>query len=163
MRLPATCLLLMFSLLMSKGLIAATLIHNVNGYTMENGARSQYVALEYDKGVVTHVYASMDEAALSVAETKIDGAGATLLPGLIDAHGHVSSYGSALANVDLNGAATEAEATQRVAEFIAQADMDSSSWVKGRGWNQVLWPEKTFPTRETLDAVAPIGRSYSAA
>jgi hypothetical protein len=122
---------------------------------MESGVRSQFVALEYNNGVVTQVYASVDEAAFSVAETKIDGGGATLLPGLIDAHGHVSSHGAALANVDLNGAATEAEATQRVADFIAKADMDSGSWVRGRGWNQVLWPNKRFPTRATLDAVAP--------
>lgn len=134
---------------------STTLIHNVSGYTMENGERTEFVALEYDNGVITAVYTSADQVALSVAETKVDGNGATLLPGLIDAHGHVSSHGAALANVDLNGATTEAEATDRVADFIAKADMDSGSWVKGRGWNQVLWPNKVFPTRQTLDAVAP--------
>lgn len=136
-------------------ILAATLIYNINGYTMEDGRRTEFTAIEYHEGIVTATYRSAEAASQSTAERKIDGGGATLLPGLIDAHGHVSSFGAALANVDLNGAVTEAEATGRVADFIAKADVDSSSWVRGRGWNQVLWPGKAFPTRATLDAVAP--------
>jgi predicted amidohydrolase YtcJ len=29
------------------------------------------------------------------------------------------------------------------------------SWIVGRGWNQELWPVKTFPTAADLDAVVP--------
>jgi len=155
MRLASVMGFALGTLLCAPSILAATLIYNINGYTMEGGQRIEFAAIEYHQGIVTATYQSAEAASQSTAELKIDAGGATLLPGLIDAHGHVSSYGAALANVDLNGATTEGEATQRVADFIAKADMDSSSWVKGRGWNQVLWPGKAFPTRATLDAVAP--------
>lgn len=130
---------------------AATLVHNVSGYTMIDGRRVAFAALEYDKGVVTAVYASEDAARDSSADERIDGKGATLLPGLIDAHGHVESYGASLASVNLTGSASEAEAVQRVAARVASAD--DEGWLLGRGWNQVLWPGKAFPGRQGLDAV----------
>ena len=131
---------------------ASTLVFNVQGYTMNDGVRLAFIALEYDQGKVTHLHTDADSVANSHAKTRIDGKGATLLPGLIDAHGHITSHGQSLSAVDLVGSPSEADATARVAAFIeTHAD---NEWITGRGWNQVLWPIKEFPGRASLDAIS---------
>jgi predicted amidohydrolase YtcJ len=131
---------------------ASTLVFNVQGYTMNDGQRLEFIALEYDQGKVTHLHADANSVANSHAKERIDGKGATLLPGLIDAHGHITSHGRALSAVDLVGSPSEADANARVAAFIeTHAD---NEWITGRGWNQVLWPVKEFPSRSSLDAVS---------
>ena len=130
---------------------AATLGHNVHGYTMDGDTVREFVAMEFDDGKVTALYESEEASEVSTAETSIDVEGATLLPGLIDANGHVSSLGRALASVNLVGATSEAEAVERVVAF-AKANPDAP-WIVGRGWNQVLWEGKQFPARQSLDAV----------
>ena len=86
---------------------AATLVHNINGYTMDGGELVRFAALEFDDGKVTRLYASAGEATGSSASERIDGNGATLLPGLIDAHGHVGIYGELLGGIHLAGVASE--------------------------------------------------------
>ncbi|MFK8043720.1 amidohydrolase [Congregibacter sp.] len=132
-------------------LSAATLIHNVQGYTMRDGERVAFAAIEYDEGVVTATYHDEAAASKSDAETRIDGHGLTLLPGLIDAHGHIAGLGSALASVDLTGSESEAEAAARVATAVTDGVADH--WIFGAGWNQVLWSSGEFPSKASLDAV----------
>jgi predicted amidohydrolase YtcJ len=131
--------------------LAATLVYNLQGYTMLDGARVAFSALEYENGLVTAIYDDAEAAQSSTAETRINANGASLLPGLIDAHGHVSAYGAALARVDLTGSRSEEGSVERVAAFLA--DDAATGWIRGRGWNQVLWPGKQFPGRASLDAV----------
>ncbi len=140
------------ALLLPLTAFASTLVHNVTGYTMDKGKVVRFAALEFDAGRVTRLYDSEQAAAASRADQRIDGAGATLLPGLIDAHGHISRHGRALNAVDLVGVSSEAAAAQAVADFI-QAH-PGAAYIYGRGWNQVLWPGKAFPDRDSLDAVS---------
>jgi len=132
-----------------------TLIYNVNGHTMAAGARVDFIAIEYSNGLIERLYTDEQSVQGSLAEHRIDGKGSTLLPGLIDAHGHISSLGASLRSVDLTGAASETEAAQRVQQFSGDDPAADQSWIQGRGWNQVLWPERQFPDRRSLDAVAP--------
>jgi len=131
---------------------AATLVYNVQGYTMDHGKRVSFVALEYDGERVTQLYKNAGESAGSTAELKVDGHGATLLPGLIDAHGHLSNLGIALSAGDLVGSGSEAEAVQRTRDFMQK--FPAEKWIVGRGWNQVVWPGQQFPNRKSLDAIA---------
>ncbi len=145
---PLTALLIA---LFSGQLAAATLVYNVKGYTMDDGKRVTFQGLEFADGKVTALHGDAASIAASKAETRIDGEGATLLPGLIDAHAHVTSYGRALSAVDLVGSTSEADSAARVEAFIKA---NSGEWIRGRGWNQVLWPGKQFPDRKSLDAVS---------
>jgi len=131
---------------------ATTLVHNIQGYTMNQGERIDFVGLEYDAGKITRLHHTTESLAASQADERIDGEGATLLPGLIDAHGHISSHGRSLSAVNLVGSPSEADSTARVAAFIA--NNPQREWILGRGWNQVLWPVKEFPARESLDAIS---------
>ena len=131
---------------------AATLVYNVNGYTMDHGERVGFSAMEYDAGKVTHLYTNGEDIGASKALERIDGKGATLLPGLIDAHGHIPDLGVMLSVVNLVGSESEAAAVQRTRDFLLKTPNDK--WIYGRGWNQVLWPVKEFPGRQSLDAVS---------
>ena len=147
-----------FAALLAAGLVAgsataATLVHNVSGYTMDGPEVVTFSALEFDDGKVTRLYSRESDARQSTATERIDGKGVTLLPGLIDAHGHITRHGRALASVDLVNVGSETAAVQRVADFLSAEPADGP-WLWGRGWNQVLWPGKQFPTRQSLDDIS---------
>lgn len=82
----------------------------------------------------------------------VDVGEATVVPGLIDAHGHVASLGFEQMQARLAGASSLGEALQRLEDFAAG---QPEGWVLGRGWDQNLWPGQEFPTAADLDALFP--------
>jgi hypothetical protein len=90
-------------------------------------------------GVGTH------ERALPTPE-RVDLRGRCVVPGLADSHVHFPSWSLARRDVRLEGAASVAEALERVRAHAA-----AGTWVRGRGWRDAAWPEP--PTRQALDAV----------
>src|SRR6058998_536805 len=84
---------------------------------------------------------------------RIDLRGAMVVPGLIDAHGHVRSLGEELANLDLHGVAS----VEEVARMVRERDkaLPEGAWITGHGWDQNLWPGKAFPDHRPLTAAAP--------
>ena len=84
---------------------------------------------------------------------RIDLDGGLVVPGLIDAHGHISSLGRRLENIDLRGVDSVDEVARRVA--ARAAELPAGAWVAGGGWDQNLWPGKTFPDHRPLTRVAP--------
>jgi predicted amidohydrolase YtcJ len=89
----------------------------------------------------------------------LDLAGATLTPGLTDAHVHLTEWAFARREVDLSTAASpEAAARSVVAHahashpYAAAAGSAAAAWLRGRGWNAHLWQGR-HPDRHVLDAV----------
>ncbi|MGH9459072.1 MAG: amidohydrolase, partial [Thermoanaerobaculia bacterium] len=80
----------------------------------------------------------------------VDATGATVLPGLVDAHAHIAGLGAALDTVDLVGTRSYDEVIERIARAAAEAP--PGEWILGRGWDQNDWPVKEFPTAAALDA-----------
>jgi hypothetical protein len=78
---------------------------------------------------------------------------AVVMPGLIDAHGHLMNLGFALLRADLVGATSKAEVIERLQAYAATLPADA--WIIGRGWDQNDWPGKEFPTAADLDAAFP--------
>ncbi len=77
----------------------------------------------------------------------------SVIPGLIDAHGHLGNLGEVLRTLDLAGTTSPAEIVARVKAVAAERP--DGAWIVGRGWDQNDWSEKTFPLHEILDAAAP--------
>tara|TARA_R110001592_G_scaffold28381_7_gene104300 strand:+ start:5472 stop:7118 length:1647 start_codon:yes stop_codon:yes gene_type:complete len=126
-----------------------TLLKNINGYTLNAaGQLIQFSAIQFTQDKVDKLFSS-DDALPKKGIQIIDGQGKTLLPGLIDAHGHVLSYGLSLMQVNLNGTLSEQVAVQRAIDFYQ--DNKESQWLLGRGWNQVLWESKQYPQAVSLD------------
>jgi predicted amidohydrolase YtcJ len=86
------------------GHAAVSLVDHVNGYTLDGAGKLQrFEALLIEDGKVLAVGSSRELAARSADAAVIDGRGRTLLPGLIDAHGHVMNLGSNILQADLVG------------------------------------------------------------
>jgi predicted amidohydrolase YtcJ len=79
--------------------------------------------------------------------------GRTVLPGFIDAHTHLAYYAEARLNVDLRHIPSEDAAVERVRERAAK--LPAGTWIYGQSWDMNEWPSQRFPTRASLDAVAP--------
>ncbi|MBO1254527.1 amidohydrolase [Alteromonas sp. 5E99-2] len=125
-------------------------VTNVTGYTLdENGKTVGFQSLLVDNGKVVSLNPSPSD--IAQAEKKIDGKGKVMLPGLIDAHGHLLGLGDQLRQVNLRGTTSEADSVSRVKQ-VAKNSL-GASWLLGRGWNQELWSSKSFPTRHSLDDV----------
>jgi predicted amidohydrolase YtcJ len=130
---------------------ADLLLNNVNGYTLDShGKLHHFQALLIDQGKVIATGVNADLVKRAGDAKVIDGHGKTLLPGLIDAHGHVLELGYARNNVDLVGTQTLAEALAKVKTYAA-AHPDAK-WIVGSGWNQEIWKLGRFPTAKELDS-----------
>jgi predicted amidohydrolase YtcJ len=81
---------------------------------------------------------------------RVELAGGTLLPGFIEGHAHVESIGRQTRQADLAGAGSLETGLARVR---AWAQAHPAAWLLGRGWDQNLWPSKTFPSAADLDRV----------
>ena len=128
---------------------AATLVNNVKGYTLDNsGKLTTFNNLVIDHGKV--VAANVDVNDYSIDKT-IDGEGKVMLPGLIDAHGHLLGLGANLLEVDLRESTSAQNAARMVADYAFAKP--AQAWITGRGWNQELWSDRAFPTAQDLDKV----------
>ncbi|WP_366917667.1 amidohydrolase family protein [uncultured Pseudokineococcus sp.] len=90
----------------------------------------------------------LDGAALPV----LDGAGAALLPGLVDAHVHLADWAADRRRPDVSGARTPEEAAALLAAADAERGRRDDVLV-GRGFRDGLWP--TSPRAHHLDAALP--------
>jgi predicted amidohydrolase YtcJ len=82
----------------------------------------------------------------------VDLAGAVVYPGFVDAHAHLKGLGMSLETLDLRGRQKE-EILKLVREAAARSA--AGAWIRGRSWDQNLWPGKSFPTAAELTAAAP--------
>lgn len=130
---------------------ADTLVTNVNGIQVNPaGELERFTGLLIGKdGKVRSVLTGPPPP--KTFEHTVNGQGRTLLPGLIDAHGHVMGLGTSAIQLDLVGTVSVEDLQQRLRDYAAAHPNDP--WIIGRGWNQELWLEKRFPTAADLDAV----------
>ncbi|MEO7324266.1 MAG: amidohydrolase [Dokdonella sp.] len=131
---------------------ADLLVSNVNGYTLDGaGKLTRFRALLIDHGkvVATGSVAALKKRSGNAAIE--DGRGRTLLPGLTDAHGHVMGLGYMKSQADLTET-TSLDDANAVVKVFTDAHKDAA-WVRGRGWNQVVWRLGRFPTAKELDRV----------
>ncbi len=130
-------------------LVGATLVTNSQPMVIRDGG----VIIGVD-GRIRFIGSSEEARAQAPAGSKIlDLHGATVLPGLTDAHAHIEGLGVALDNVDLVDTSSYDEVVSRVAERAAT--LPAGEWVQGRGWDQNDWRVREFPTAAALDAAVP--------
>ncbi len=128
------------------------IIYNGLIYTLDvNQPQAEAIAVR--DGRVLAVGSLEEIRALDGAKTadSFDLKGATLLPGLNDAHTHLSSWSQFLQAVDLIGVPTLAEALEQVRERAAI--VPEGTWIVGAGWDHNYWGG--LPDKGALDAVAP--------
>ncbi len=92
-----------------------------------------------------------DNAPENASNINLDGK--ALYPGLTDAHGHLLGIGLREMTLDMTGALSLPEMQARLKSAIESAPEGET--IYGAGWIETHWPEKRFPTRADLDAIAP--------
>lgn len=127
------------------------MVENVNGITLDkDGKVIRFSALLIDKdGKVSQLLTSKEKAPKQL-DFRHDGRGLTMLPGLIDAHGHVMGLGFAALTLDLSGTNSLEEAQAAIKAYAAK--YPERRWIVGRGWNQEKWGLGRFPTAVEIDA-----------
>jgi predicted amidohydrolase YtcJ len=122
-------------------------------YTVDN-ARPMASALAVRGGRVLFVGSDTEARTLAGAGTRVlDLHGRTVIPGMVDAHAHLTGLAASLRNVALAGSTSYNEVISRVVERTKT--VKPGEWVQGRGWDQNRWPEKSFPTHEALSRATP--------
>ena len=120
--------------------------------------RAQAIAIRGDR--ILAVGNNADISDLIGAQTEVvDLDGQTAIPGLIEGHGHYTSYGGSLLILDFRYARSFAEIVSMVAEEAARTP--TGEWIIGRGWHQDKWVEKEtelvegLPMHDSLSAATP--------
>ena len=148
----AAGLLIAFSAwLASNAWSAPTLIEHVQGYTLAANHLESFSALVFEAGKVLEAGDAAELRKKYVNATLVDGHGKTLLPGLIDAHGHVFDLGSQTVEIQLSDTQRLSEAQARIRAYAATNPQ--RPWLLGAGWNQVTWKLGRFPLASEIDAV----------
>jgi predicted amidohydrolase YtcJ len=132
---------------------ADLIITNARIYTVDD-SRPVVEAFAVRGGRVAFAGDARGALALRGPQTQVlDLGGRTVIPGMVDAHGHVSGLGTALAIVDLTGASSYDEIIARVA--AKARTVAPGVWVTGRGWDQNRWADTRFPSHVKLTAAVP--------
>ncbi|MEP2102943.1 MAG: amidohydrolase [Parasphingorhabdus sp.] len=133
---------------------ADSLIENVNGMTLnEEGKVIRFAAMVIDDdGRVKELLDRKDKRPKDL-DFQFDGKGKTLIPGFVDAHGHVMGLGFAALTLDLSSTKSLAEAQQALRGYAEK--YPNRPWIIGRGWNQETWGLGRFPTAADIDAIVP--------
>ena len=132
---------------------ADLVVVNARIYTVDDGhPRAQALAVR--DGLVQFVGSEREARTLIGPQTRVvDAHGQTVIPGMVDAHGHLTGLGTALRTVDLVDTRSYDEVIARVAARARTAA--PGSWVTGRGWDQNDWGDTRFPTHDALSRAVP--------
>jgi predicted amidohydrolase YtcJ len=126
------------------------IIHNAKIYTVnENFDVASAVVVKEGKIIAV---GQEDLVGQFNAPAVLDLKGLPVYPGFIDAHCHFYQLGMTQEQVDLRGSKSLEELVTRIKEHQAEVNDDV---ILGRGWDQNLWEEKVFPTKEVLDKAFP--------
>ena len=129
---------------------ADTLIDNANGLTLDAAGKIERFTglLIGADGKVLRLLSGKDKRPERV-DFKLDARGRTLMPGLIDGHGHVMGLGQQGLTLDLSDTKSLAEAQLKIRTYAEEHP--NRRWIIGRGWNQEAWGLGRFPTAAELD------------
>ncbi len=125
-----------------------------NIYTVD-ADRPRAEAIAVSGGRILAVGSNAQVRALAGQATQtFDLGGRTVLPGLIDCHGHVAGLGAfGLGRIDLSRTPNYEAA---IAAVVAQAQQTpKGQWVLGGRWDHESWPGKALPTHAALSAATP--------
>ena len=128
------------------------IVYNAKIYTVDSAFRT-VEAIAINNGVFIDRGNAQDLLNKYTAKEKIDARGKFIYPGFYDSHGHFFLLADAMDEVNLTGTASYAELLERLKKYIAANP--EKKWIVGNGWDQNLWPDKKFPTKDSLDKYFP--------
>lgn len=132
--------------------LADALVDNVDGMTLDqDGKVIRFSGLLISPDGKVARLLQQGEKRPDKLDWRADMKGKVLLPGFIDAHGHVMELGFRALELDLSDTKSLDEAKAKIAAYVAANP--EKKWILGGGWNQEVWGLGRFPTAADLDAV----------
>ncbi len=129
------------------------LLHNAQIYTLDADSSTSTAMLFDSRGVIKELG---DETIMLDAypdATRLDVDGKTVIPGLIDSHGHLYGLAISLSQAQLQGTQSKQDVVRKLREH--ERNLSADDWLLGRGWDQNDWPVKEFPSSKQLDDAFP--------
>lgn len=131
---------------------ATLVLLNANVITVDPSyPKAQAVAVKGSRILAIGTTRSI-QATIGKQTQVLDLKGATVVPGLIEGHGHLMGLGLSRMRLDLSEAKSAADVIQMVQQRVKQ--LPPGTWIVGRGWDQNKWPSKQFPTHAKLSAIS---------
>ncbi|ADQ19143.1 Amidohydrolase 3 [Leadbetterella byssophila DSM 17132] len=152
MKLKLLALILLFLWSCSSKNQADLLVINAKVYTVDHDFQMAE-AFAIKDGKFIKVGTTKDILAAFEAKEIIDAEGNAVFPGFYDAHAHFPSLAEFLGQADLNGSKSFEEVIERLKAY--EQKYPEKTWIIGGGWDQNLWPDKKFPTKDLLDKAFP--------
>ncbi|MBH8559782.1 amidohydrolase [Hymenobacter negativus] len=128
------------------------LVTNATVYTVDS-TFSKAEAFVVKDGKFVAVGPATDLKAKYQAAKEVNAEGKFIYPGFYDAHCHFYRYAMGLTGADLVGTKSWAQVIERLQE--TRRKYPKARWLTGWGWDQNDWPNKQFPTKDTLDRLFP--------
>jgi predicted amidohydrolase YtcJ len=132
--------------------------HNANIYTMdpENPRATGMLVgdgMIWAVGSEDEIKDQMREQGIRVFE-RVDMRGRTIIPGLIDAHGHMIGLGAiGLGVLDLRAARSYEDVINLVRDRASH--VPAGTWIVGRGWDNESWADTRLPHHAELSEAVP--------
>ena len=132
---------------------ADQVVHNATIYTMHpEQPEAEAMAVRGDRVLMVGSDEQVQQAYPEAPS--LDAEGHAIVPGFIDAHGHLTGLAETFLQADLVGTESVDAVIDRLESFAA--DLPEGAWLEGRGWDQNEWPgDGDFPTRQDLDDAFP--------
>ncbi len=144
------CLLAFFSCKSSNQV--DLIVYNAQIYTVDS-AFSIAEAFAVKDGKFVAIGSGADIRSQYMAKEEIDAQQKSIYPGFYDAHAHFFMLAELLDQVDLAGSKSFEEVIARMKTY--RSKYPDKKWLIGGGWDQNLWVDKKFPTKEFLDKAFP--------
>jgi predicted amidohydrolase YtcJ len=137
---------------------ADLVLTNGNVYTVnQKQPHARAIAIKGDR--IVYVGSNAGAKPYQGANSRvIDLQGATVVPGMTDAHAHFVGIGQREMTLNLEGITTLEDFLAKVKARVDQAK--PGEWITGRGWIETFWKPPVFPTRADLDKIAPNNPVY---
>lgn len=128
-----------------------TLFYGGNIITMAEPLYAEAVLVENDKIIAVGSKSELYE----FADEYIDLGGATMLPGFIDAHSHLTEYATASLQVNLDGITDFDTLKKAIQTYICDNNISDGEWVVARNYEHNRFPDGKLLTIEEIDSICP--------
>jgi predicted amidohydrolase YtcJ len=140
------------------GEVADLVLRDANVVTVDPGyPEAEAIAIRGERILAVGTNADI-QASVGDATRVLSLAGATVVPGLIDAHIHFPRLGKRTKQLFLDETRSPEEVVAILREQVKARS--AGEWVTGHGWHTVTWNVSDYPDNAALNEVAPDNPVY---
>ena len=130
----------------------------INGHVVTMDTKDPEVeAFAVSQGKILSIGTSEEIASAYPEADVVDLERKTVMPGIIESHGHLLSLGQSFLELNVEGIEAPLQVILKVKEKVE--DTPAGEWITGWGWDDGAWA-KNYPTNEELSAISPENPVY---